>query len=340
MDRVKAIDLKEIDFIGAGLQRPECVQTCRSGHLFASNWQGGISILSPDGEIKNLLALNAGFDLKPNGFCLMDDGSFLIAHLGDEDGGVFHLHKDGTLEPFLTEVDGIPLPPTNYVHRDQKGRIWITVSTRLQPRALGYRADVSDGFIILADLNGARIAADNLGYTNECLVTLDGASLLAVETFARRLSQFTIEMDGSLSDKKTIAEFGGGTFPDGVIQDREGGIWVTGILSNRVIHIDTDGQQTIILEDYDPAELAIREQAFQDANLGRSHLDTLPGARLRNITSLAFGGPDLKTAYLGCLLGDSIASFPSPVAGNPPVHWELDGSLYFNADNQINGANP
>jgi len=39
------------------------------------------------------------------------------------------------------------------------------------------------------------------------------------------------------------------------------------------------------------------------------------------VTSLAFGGPDLRTAYLGSLKGTQLASFRSPVAGLPPIHW-------------------
>jgi hypothetical protein len=58
--------------------------------------------------------------------------------------------------------------------------------------------------------------------------------------------------------------------------------------------------------------------------MNRPHLDTIISRRLRNISSLAFGGKDLKTVYLGCLLGDSLATFRSPVAGRPPVHWLFD----------------
>jgi hypothetical protein len=39
------------------------------------------------------------------------------------------------------------------------------------------------------------------------------------------------------------------------------------------------------------------------------------------ITSVTFGGPDLKTAYLGSLKHSSIPYFRSPVAGLPMVHW-------------------
>jgi tetratricopeptide (TPR) repeat protein len=83
----------------------------------------------------------------------------------------------------------------------------------------------------------------------------------------------------------------------------------------------TDPQMQKMLEDGDPAHVQWAEDAYRANALGRPHLDTRAGRRLANISSLAFGGPDLRTAYLGCLLGDSIATFRTPVAGHPPVHW-------------------
>ena len=60
------------------------------------------------------------------------------------------------------------------------------------PRADAYRGDVASGFVLLLDQDGARIVADDLGYTNECLVTPDGNTLYVNETFSRRLSAFDI----------------------------------------------------------------------------------------------------------------------------------------------------
>ena len=45
------------------------------------------------------------------------------------------------------------------------------------------------------------------------------------------------------------------------------------------------------------------------------------GARTANLSSLAFGGPDLKTLYLGALTSDGITAFDAPVAGQPMAHW-------------------
>jgi hypothetical protein len=41
-------------------------------------------------------------------------------------------------------------------------------------------------------------------------------------------------------------------------------------------------------------------------------------------SGLAFGGRDLRTAFLGCLLGGRIAYFRAPVMGRPPLHWHYN----------------
>ncbi len=319
------IDLDDIETVGHHLSRPECVLATANGRVYTADWRGGVTIIEPGGPQWSLIARDAGFDVLPNGISLMADGSVLLCHLSADTGGVFRLHEDGRLSPFLTALDGAPLPPTNYAHLDDKGRVWITVSTRLVPRANGYRPDNADGFIVLVDDNGARIVADDLGYTNECVVHPDGRRLFVNETFARRLTCFDITAAGDLVNKTTVAEFGAGTFPDGLVFDDEGGVWITSVVSNRVLRIAPDGSRETVVEDNDPDHVAIVEAAFQAGTMGRPHLDCVKARRLRNISSLAFGGPDLRTAYLGCLLDDTIYSFRTPRAGREPPHWRFDG---------------
>ncbi len=319
------IPLEQVEIVGHDLARPECVLCTANGRAYVSDWRGGITVLEADGSQWQMLARQAGFDLRPNGITLMADGTVLLSHLGPETGGVFRLHANGDLEPFVTEIDGAPLPPTNYAHLDPAGRVWITVSTRQVPRAAAYRADVADGFIVLADERGARIVAEGLGYSNECIVHPDGKRLFVNETFARRLSAFDIAANGDLGERHTIAEFDAGTFPDGLAFDADGGAWITSIVSNRVIRVPPGGAPEIVIEDNDPAHLDWVEAAFVAGEMGRPHLDEVKSARLRNVSSLAFGGPDLQCAYLGCLLGESIYRFAAPVAGHPPAHWRFDG---------------
>jgi sugar lactone lactonase YvrE len=311
---------EQLTFVGADLARPECVLCTRDGSIYASHWEGGgVTHLKPDGTQIDILPGENPHEVRTNGFAIDRDGSFLVANLGDE-GGIWRLDQ-GRLEPFLLEVDGTRLPPSNFVLVDHKGRYWITVSTRRTPRDRGYRPDVADGFIVLVDADGARVVADGLGYTNEVQLDSAGEWLYVNETFGRKLSRFRVSGHGDLSVKETVTEFGRGTFPDGLCFDQEGFIWVTSIVSNRVIRVSPHGAQDIVIEDADADHVNEVEDAFFGGRLGRPHLDSVSSRRLRNISSLAFGGPDLRTAYVGCILGKEIASFPSRVGGVPPVHW-------------------
>jgi sugar lactone lactonase YvrE len=319
-----ALSLDQVNTHGSNLCRPECVLTHRSGLTFVSDWtdSGGVTIIKPDGQINRVLAQHH-FPLRPNGICLEPGGSFLIAHLGDNRGGVYRLSSEGRVETFLDRVDGELLPPSNFVLRDCLGRTWITVSTRSQPRADAYRSDVSSGFIILCDQDGARIVADGLGYTNECALSPDSRTLYVNETFARRLSAFDVKANGELSERRTIVNFGEGIFPDGLCLAEDGSLWVTSIVSNRLIRVDSHGKPEIVIEDFDPEWLREVEAAYLAGTMGRPHLNIVHSKLLRNISSLAFGGDNLHEGFLGCLLGNSIYRIPMPVRGVAPVHWDF-----------------
>jgi sugar lactone lactonase YvrE len=316
------LPLEDLRFVGSGLVRPECVLANAAGDLFTADWRGGVAHLRPDGSVTLYVGRGpAGLALRPNGIALLRDGSFLLAHLGDDEGGVYRLQRDGEVSPWLQQVDGVDLPPTNFVVEDTANRFWVTVSTRLKPRALGYRRSCNDGFIVRVDSRGAAIVADGLGYTNEVAVHPSGRWLYVNETFARRLSRFALHADGSLGAKEVVTEFGPGTFPDGLAFDEEGHAWVVSIVSNRLIRVAPDGTAAIWLEEADADHLSWVEQAYEAGTMGRTHLDGAPSRSLRNISSVAFAGRERRTAVLGCLLGERLATLHLPVAGVKPTHW-------------------
>ncbi|MCL6416499.1 SMP-30/gluconolactonase/LRE family protein [Aestuariirhabdus sp. Z084] len=311
---------------GTGLVRPECVLTTARGYIYVSDFRGGVTEIAPSGEQQFFggSAVGEYGILKPNGIALLENGDFLIAHLGDTLGGIFRISRNNDIDPFLTEVDGEPLPPSNFVYLDRQGRIWITVSTRHQPRAKAYRADIADGFIVVIENNQARIVADKIGYTNELYVDPDGSYLYVNATFTRELLRYRIGHNSSLHDKHVVTRFEAGTYPDGLTRDIEGNFWVTSIVSNRIIKITPDGEQNVVLQDVDPQHLDWVEQAYQSHSMGRPHLDKVKSQTLQNISSLAFGGEQMNTLHLGCLLGEKIAVIESNIEGIKPAHWEFD----------------
>ena len=304
---------------GRDLHRPECVLGTPAGDIVAPDWRGGVSVVRADGRQETWLARDPGFELRPNGVALAADGAFLLANLGDT-GGVWRLDRQGMLTPWLLEVDGIALPPANFVIIDNEGRTWITVSTRCRPRQLAWRTDVADGFIVLADDRGARIVADGLHYTNECRPDPSGEWLYVVETFGRRLTRFPVGGQGTLGSPEVVLTFGHGCWPDGFAFDQERGVWVTSLISNRLLRYDGDTLHTM-LEEANTAHVDAVEEAFARGQMRAEHLGPIPGTRLQHVTSIAFGGADLRTAYIGCLHTNCVFRFRSQVAGVRPPHW-------------------
>lgn len=321
MSTTPRVEVAALEAHGAGLNRPECVVPTRAGDVFVPEWPGGVTVVRADGQTRSWLATPPSIDLRPNGIALTPDGSFLIANLGD-DGGIWRLDGTGTLTPVLLEVDGLPLPPANFVTLDERQRTWISVSTRMAPRQQAWRDDVADGFVVLIDADGARIVADGLRYTNEVRPDPSGRWLYVVETFGRRVSRFPIGAGSALGARETVLAQDDGFFPDGFAFDEDGGLWVTSLVSNRLVRFDGDRLETV-LEDVNPAFVRRVEDAFAARSMNATHLGRIPETRLQQLTSVAFGGPDRRTVYLGTLHGSSVYRFRSEVAGAQPPHWNF-----------------
>ena len=313
---------QDLGFVGAGLRRPECVLATRRGELFVSD-QDGVAQITPDGQVHRIAARPRPAHFMPNGIALLADGSLLAANLG-LGGGVWRLTRQGEATPWLQEVDGQALHPTNFVGLDHQGRIWVTVSSRLVPRERAMRRDYGDGYIILVDAKGARIVAEGLHYTNEAIADPAGRYLYVNETHGRCLSRFAIRPDG-LGAREVVCTFEHGVWPDGMAHDAQGGVWVVSVVSNRVLRVDTaTGGAELFLDDSDAADVEQAEAAWRSGTLmPRELLDIGHKRLLGNASSLAFGGPDLHTLYIGTLFGERIAHLRAPIAGAAPAHWHF-----------------
>ena len=322
------IDLAAVGTLGRALRRPECVLATERGDLFVAHLGAGVLHIDRAGR-QRMIGAVAEIDGKPwvpNGLALQRDGSFLIANMG-EGGGLWRLDRSGTVTPALMEVDGERLAATNFVVLDDEDRIWITVSTRQWPisKAMGAvdGPRAVDGYIVLIDQKGARIVADGLAFTNEVRLDAAGRTLYVVETFARRITRFRVGADGGLSGREVFCTFGHGTFPDGMAFDADEHLWVASIISNRLLRVAPDGSHEIVLADTDQAHVDKIERDLSAGTIQREDMQKAPSKLLKNIASITFGGPDLKTGYLGSLGGDTLATFRSPVAGRAPAHWRF-----------------
>jgi len=109
--------------------------------------------------------------------------------------------------------------------------------------------------------------------------------------------------------------------PDGFAFDVAGNLWITLVNADRLIALTPELELLTLLDDGNPEGV----KAFDDAFFaGTMTPEVLGGGRGRLaplMASVTFGGPDLCTVYLGSLMGTTLPSFRSPVAGLPLSHW-------------------
>jgi sugar lactone lactonase YvrE len=305
--------------IGGGLNRPECVLAARDGSLYTGDWTLGIARIAPDGTTGPAVKADLiGEGFRPNGIAMTTDGSFLFANLGRA-GGVWRVGLSGDVQPFATEMSGYPIPPTNFVLVDGD-RVWVTISSTARKHE-HFTDEEKSGQILLVQDGNVTLAAEGFNWTNELRISPDGRHLFVNETFACRTTRYDVAEDGRLSHPVRIT-YSRDTFPDGMAFDAEGALWIACVISNRLIRVARDLTWTVLFEDIDASTLGAVASAYAKGCLTWQMIAQSRGSRLSNLSSIAFGGPDLKTLYLGGLGHDAVQVLQVPVAGMPLKHWQ------------------
>lgn len=320
--------------VGADLQRPECILAERDGTVWTADARGGVVRIHPDGG-QDLIAARPsdGIDLDgdlaaglltgtlPNGLAFTADGDILIANFGTD--ALEIMNRDGTVRTLHDSIDGQPLGKVNFVLRDRRGRIWITVSTMVEPWSDAIGRHVADGYVAVLDDRGPRVVADGFAFTNEIRFDADERWLYVAETTAKRVTRLRVCDDGTISEREVFGPGSLGTgLVDGIAFDSYGNLWATMIFADRLVALTPDGELRELFCDGDPAATAAFEEEF--AGGGPVAFDTLArtgGTLAPWLASVTFGGPDLDQVYLGSLRGTTLPCFRSPVPGLPPVHW-------------------
>jgi len=330
------IERSSVRSIGYDLNRPECILATRDGSLWAADSRGGAMLIAASGEQRLIVpkdapaandareAETAGsllYGSLPNGLAFDADGNLLVANIGTD--RVELLTRSGDLRILLDQIDGTPMGKVNFVLRDSMGHLWITVSTRRSPWSGAITSRCADGYIVVVDEKGPRIVADGLAFANEARLDAREEFLYVAETTAKRVSRFRILAHGALGPRENFGpdQLGAGLI-DGITFDAYGNLWCAMVLADRLVAIDPAGDVITLLEDGDSAATSAFEAAFATGEVVPVEvMDACGGTIGPLLTSVTFGGPDLKTVYLGSLKGSSIPYFSSPVSGLPLVHW-------------------
>jgi sugar lactone lactonase YvrE len=87
------------------------------------------------------------------------------------------------------------------------------------------------------------VAAEDVWFPNGIVLTPDGRTLIFAETYGARLSAFTVEADGTLTDRRVFADLPG-IAPDGICLDAEGQVWVATARTPEVVRVREGGEIT------------------------------------------------------------------------------------------------
>ena len=327
------VDRDRITFVGHDLQRPECILAEGDGTLWAADARGGVMRIDRDGtqelvaqEVDASFAESASAErytmggTLPNGLAFAANGDILIANFGTD--AIERMTRDGHSTTLATEIDGAPLGKTNFVLVDSRDRIWFTVTTRLDPWTRSVNEKTADGYVGLVDERGVRVVADGFVGTNEIRFDEQEEWLYVVESNARRISRVRVDDDGSELERGVYGPADIGGIPDGFAFDAAGNLWITLVNADRLVALTPEGDVLTLLDDGDAAKVETWDAHFRAGTMTPEILGSARGTVAPMMASVTFGGDDLRTVYLGSLMGTSIPCFRSPVPGLPLPHWK------------------
>jgi sugar lactone lactonase YvrE len=329
------IDKQQLSYIGQDLQRPECILAENDGTLWSADARGGVVRIAPDGSQRIVTQTvsdhfqDAGTEatryLKgtlPNGLAFARNGDFLISNFGTDRLEI--MSRDGKSRVLASTLDGEPVGKVNFVLRDSKDRVWVTVSTKVTNWMEALRVDLADGYLARYVDGTFRIVADGFRFTNEIRFDAKEEFLYVVETTGGCITRLRIDDDGHVAEREVFgpSNLGTGAWPDGIAFDSAGNLWGTLVYSDKLFVLTPKGDMRVLLDEGDPDKVGALERAFRNNHVTEDVLFATGRGVAPWMASVTFGGPDLQTVYIGSLRGSRIPFFRAPVPGLPMVHWK------------------
>lgn len=299
-----------LEIITDGLLLPEGPVPLNDGDVLVMEvLRGCIRRVRPNGQ--SLIVAETGGG--PNGGAIGPDGRLYVCNNGgviatpDTDGvlrtqglsipgGVGRIDRinlaNGRVETVLTEIQGQPLRAPNDLVFDSSGGFWFTDMGKAHPTvqergAVIYVAPDGQAVRIVAGLNGC----NGIGLSPREDI------LYVSETFSGEVLAFDLAGPGQVRPApgtahggRSIGRAGPGVHIDSLKVDGEGKVLVSSIGPGGFLTFAPTGEPPQFKALPDPL-----------------------------VTSLAFGGPDLRTVYATLAWTGRLARMHWPVAGKPPA---------------------
>lgn len=177
-------------------------------------------------------------EYSPSGLGWLKNGKLLIVSMQNKK--LMRMESDGLVE--VADLSHLASYHCNDMVTDKNGNSYIGnfgFDISKQP------VEIKPAELILVTPEGkSKIVAKDMMFPNGTVITPDGRTLIVGETYAQRLTAFTIKSNGNLSDRRVWAQLEANIFPDGICLDAEGAIWVASPSSSEVIRVFEGGEVT------------------------------------------------------------------------------------------------
>ncbi len=176
---------------------------------------------------------------RPSGLGFLTDGTPIVVSMANRQ--VYRVTNAG-LEPFA-DLSSLATGDVNDMIVADDG--WVYVGNFGYDLFGGAEFAAAD-LVSISPHGAAGVAAEGLTFPNGMVLLDGGKTLVVAETWANRLTAFTRDVDGSLSDRRVFAELGERT-PDGLCSDAEDGVWVASFATGEMVRVVDGGEATDIV---------------------------------------------------------------------------------------------
>jgi len=219
---------------------------------------GGVYRRSPNGEVETLIPGRKGV----GGIAINQGGGFVCSGRGL----VYWNEATRTSRNLFTEWEGRPLKGLNDLQPDDHGSIFVG---SLEFDALSDQKPIP-GNLFRVDPDGTVTKLwEGIEVTNGLGFSKDRKLLYHCDSTTRAVWAYDVRADRTVGDRRLFARLPEG-MPDGLTLDVEGGVWVAVVAGpGEVVRFKSDGT-----------------------------LDQRIKVPAKTVTSLAFGGPDMRDLYV------------------------------------------
>jgi sugar lactone lactonase YvrE len=218
----------------------------RDGRWWVSDfYRHAVFTYDADGREQRVLEVEG----QPSGLGWLPDGDLLVVSM--KDGRVLRRSGDGTVAVHA-DVSAFTSGHLNDMIVDRSGYAY---AGNFGFDLMGGGDPAPAGLVRIDPDGRAGVAAEDLWFPNG-MVIADDATLIVAETFAARFTAFTIQPDGTLTDRRVWAQvqpapepadtatmLGAVTFaPDGCALDAEGHVWAANALAGALCRVAPGGR--------------------------------------------------------------------------------------------------